>query len=59
MNLIYVVEGGMLRILAQAVLENIEPFGFCEGFPETTTKSSFLRTGFHDRISREWLNPMA
>jgi hypothetical protein len=42
LNLIYVVEGGVLRILAQVVLKNIEPFGLYEGFPKTTPKSSFL-----------------
>jgi hypothetical protein len=29
-------------MLAQAVLKNIEPFGFYEGFLKTTPKSSFL-----------------
>jgi hypothetical protein len=46
LDLIYVVEGGVLRILAQAVLKNIEPFGFYEGFPKTTPKSSFLPDRF-------------
>jgi len=46
LNLIYVVEAGVLRILAQAVLKNIEPFGFYESFPNTTPKSSFLPEGF-------------
>ncbi len=46
LNLIYVVEAGVLRILAQAVLKNIEPFGFYEGFPNTTPKSLFLPEGF-------------
>jgi hypothetical protein len=42
LNLVYVVEGGVLRTLAQAVLKNIEPFGF----PKTTPKSSFLPERF-------------
>jgi len=46
LKLIYVVEGGVLRILAQAVLKIIEPFGFYRGFPKTTPKSSFLAEGF-------------
>jgi hypothetical protein len=46
LNLIYVLEGAVLRILAQAVLKNIEPFGFYEGFHKTNPKSSFLPEWF-------------
>jgi hypothetical protein len=46
LNLIYVVEGGVLRILAQTILKNVESFGFYEGFPKTTPKSSFLPEWF-------------
>jgi hypothetical protein len=48
----------MLRIVAQAVLKTIEPFGFYRDFSETTPKSSFLPKDFYEFISRQWLNPM-
>jgi hypothetical protein len=35
---IYIVEGEVLRILTEAVLQNIEPFGFYEGFAKTSPK---------------------
>ncbi len=58
LNLIYVAEREILRTLAQAVLKNIEPFGFYEGFPKTTPNPHFYQKGFHELISRQWLNRM-
>ena len=54
-NLIYVVEGEVLRILTQAVLKNIQPFGFYEGFTDTTLKFSF----FTEKFSRANISRMA
>ncbi len=58
LNLIYVVEGGVLRILTQAVLKNIEPFSFLKVFSKPPQNPHFYQTGFHELISREWLNRM-
>ena len=54
LNLIYVVEGEVLRILTQAVLKNIEPFGFYEGFTDPTLKLSF----FTEKFSRANISRM-
>ena len=41
--LIYVVEGGVLRILTQAAPKNIEPFSFYERFSEATLVDPLFR----------------
>jgi hypothetical protein len=46
------------RILAQAVSKNIEPFSFYEGFPKPPQNPHFYQEGFHELVSREWLNQM-